>query len=214
MIHAVGIMSKATKDGKQLTTDELLAQFDDLNVDSSGQPKTGSAGGEKKDSADPDVLDELQTLASQRPSSRPSTPSKRTSAATPPRSSEEKPTSRKSGESSRPYHTSITPAETTATTSEAGITPQSSGSQGNSNEGGGGGGWWGGLFATASAAVKQAEAAVQEIRQNEEAQKWADQVRGNVNSLKGLGMIYGCLTYMLPFDSEVVVLVLMVVSTW
>ena len=184
MIHAVGIMSKATKDGKQLTTDELLAQFDDLNVDASGQP-TAAASGEQKDSADP--LAELQNLASQRPASRPSTPSKRTSTGTPPRSSEEKTTSRKSGDSSRPYHTSITPAETTGTPSEAEITPQSSGSQSKSNDGGGGG-WWGGLFATASAAVKQAEAAVQEIRKNEEAQKWADQVRGNVNSLKGLGM--------------------------
>lgn len=52
----------------------------------------------------------------------------------------------------------------------------------------GGGGWWGGLSAMASAAVKQAEAAVKEIQRNEEAQKWAEQVKGNVGALRGLGM--------------------------
>lgn len=51
-----------------------------------------------------------------------------------------------------------------------------------------GGGWWGGLVATASAAVKTAEAAVKEIQQNEEAKKWAEQVKGNVGALRGLGM--------------------------
>ncbi|ERS94892.1 hypothetical protein HMPREF1624_08790 [Sporothrix schenckii ATCC 58251] len=49
------------------------------------------------------------------------------------------------------------------------------------------GGWWGGILSTASAAMKQAEAAVKEIQQNEEAKKWADQVRGNVVSLRGFG---------------------------
>jgi len=47
-----------------------------------------------------------------------------------------------------------------------------------------GGGWWGSVFTAASAAVKQAEAAVKEIRGNEEAQKWAQQVKGNVDVLK------------------------------
>ncbi|KAJ8129706.1 hypothetical protein O1611_g3924 [Lasiodiplodia mahajangana] len=51
--------------------------------------------------------------------------------------------------------------------------------------------WWGGIFATAtataSAAMKQAEAAYKEIQQNEEAKKWAEQVRGNVGALRGLG---------------------------
>ncbi|CAK7266638.1 hypothetical protein SEPCBS57363_002191 [Sporothrix epigloea] len=51
------------------------------------------------------------------------------------------------------------------------------------------GGWWGGILSaatsTASAAMKQAEAAVKEIQQNEEAKKWADQVRGNYTTLRG-----------------------------
>lgn len=50
-----------------------------------------------------------------------------------------------------------------------------------------GGGWWGGILSTATAAMKTAEAAVKEIQQNEEARKWADQVRGNVGALRGLG---------------------------
>lgn len=49
-------------------------------------------------------------------------------------------------------------------------------------------GWWGGLVATASAAVKTAEAAVKEIQQNEEAKRWTEQVKGNVGALKGLGI--------------------------
>jgi hypothetical protein len=36
--------------------------------------------------------------------------------------------------------------------------------------------------------MKQAEAAVKEIQQNEEAQKWAQQVRGNVGALRDLGL--------------------------
>jgi hypothetical protein len=50
-----------------------------------------------------------------------------------------------------------------------------------------GAGWWGGLLATANAAVKTAEAAVKEIQQNEEAKRWAEQVKGNVGALRGLG---------------------------
>ncbi|KAF3484066.1 uncharacterized protein GIQ15_03390 [Arthroderma uncinatum] len=176
-----------TKDGKHTpTTDELLAQFDDLNVDTvnakpaqPGQP--GQQGG-----VEDDVLDEFQNLVSQRPSSRPATPQisststrspKLAAAATPTtdRSSEEKIQTRKSGDSTRAYHRSITPASETENTPPS-PAPQSSG-----------GGWWGGIFATASAAVKQAEAAVHEIRNNEDAQKWAEQVRGNVGALKGLG---------------------------
>jgi len=55
------------------------------------------------------------------------------------------------------------------------------------NMGGGGGGWWGGLMGAASAAVKQAEALAKDIQQNEEAQKWAEQMRGNVGALRNYG---------------------------
>ncbi|KAK1908914.1 hypothetical protein P3342_006794 [Pyrenophora teres f. teres] len=53
------------------------------------------------------------------------------------------------------------------------------------------GGGWGGLVSTATAAAetarKQAEAAYQELQKNQEAQRWAEQVRGNVGALRGLG---------------------------
>lgn len=57
------------------------------------------------------------------------------------------------------------------------------GQSGNGNSSG----WWGGIFATASAAVKQAEAAVKDIQNNEETQKWTEQVKGRVGGLRGLG---------------------------
>lgn len=176
-----------SKTGKQApTNDELLAQFDDLGVDDGA---TQAAGGVQEKS-EQDLLAELQDLASQRPptpriSSTSNRSPKRTSVTTPPpgRFSDDKSAPRKSGDSSRAYHTSITPPETTS--SEAGDTPPSE-KAGKTNAGGGGG-WWGGIFATASAAVKHAEAAVNEIRKNEEAQKWAYQVKGNVGALRGLG---------------------------
>ncbi|PGH17932.1 hypothetical protein AJ79_00831 [Helicocarpus griseus UAMH5409] len=177
-------MSK--KAGKQApTNDELLAQFDDLGVDD-GATQAAEGSQEKSEQ---DLLAELQDLASQKPptprtSSTATRSPKRTSTATPPpgRPSEDKAAPRKSGDSTRAYHRSMTPADTTS--DEAGDTPTS---EEPSKSGGGGGGWWGGIFATASAAVKQAEAAVKEIQQNEEAQRWADQVRGNVGALRGLG---------------------------
>lgn len=49
------------------------------------------------------------------------------------------------------------------------------------------GSWWGGISSFASAAVKQARGAVEEIQKNEEALKWAEQVRGNYGTLRGLG---------------------------
>ncbi|KZF24522.1 hypothetical protein L228DRAFT_281586 [Xylona heveae TC161] len=106
---------------------------------------------------------------------------------------------RKSGESTRPLHRAATPNEfLEKSSSDSSITasqqpsapsvpPTAQQQQQQSN----GGGWWGGIFATASAtasaAVKQAEAAVKEIQKNEEAQRWAEQVKGNVGLLKGIG---------------------------
>jgi hypothetical protein len=92
--------------------------------------------------------------------------------------------SRKSGESTRSFHQGLTPGSEDAKAAE--LQPVQEAEKQQS-----GGGWWGSVFATAtataSAAVKQAEAAVKEIQANEEAQKWAQQVRGNVGALRGLG---------------------------
>lgn len=181
------------------TSDELLAQFDDLGVDSTAdQPTSKPATTATTAQTEDDILAELDNLASQRPSSGPGTPrlstnesrpsvkSPKPTAATPStgRSSEEKPVPRKSTESARvSFAVSNDPDVQPPKTEKPAVKESASG---------GGGGWWGGLFATAtataSAAMKQAEAAVKEIQQNEEAQKWAQQVKGNVGALKDLGM--------------------------
>ncbi|KAB8250912.1 maintenance of telomere capping protein 1 [Aspergillus flavus] len=181
------------------TSDELLAQFDDLGVDSTAdQPTSKPATTATTAQTEDDILAELDNLASQRPSSGPGTPRLSTNeprpaikspkpAATTPstgRSSEDKPAPRKSTESARVSFAvnKDTDVQPSKTEKPAAKEPASSG---------GGGGWWGGLFATAtataSAAMKQAEAAVKEIQQNEEAQKWAQQVKGNVGALKDFG---------------------------
>lgn len=196
------------------TDEELLAQFDDIVESNSNDPKApqssdarplGSAAAQQEE----DLLAELNNLAVERPASRPHTPraasstntpaarsSKRNSAvATPPTSSarssedkapEQQSLARKSTESSRSFHKSFTPA------TEAEVEPEPEKNAAPASESGkqaqsSGGGWWGGIFATASAAVKQAEAAVKEIQRNEEAQRWAEQVKGNVGALRGLG---------------------------
>ncbi|KAL2848069.1 maintenance of telomere capping protein 1 [Aspergillus pseudoustus] len=173
--------------GSKPTSDELLAQFDNLGIESTTEPSTkptaATTTAPKTATVDEDILAELDNLASQRPSSgagtprtstteRPSTKSPKPGVAVIPasRSGEEKTTPRKSGD--------VPP-----TAREESVVEKTA----SSSDDGGAGGWWGGLFATASAAMKQAEAAVKEIQQNEEAQKWAQQVKGNVGALRDLG---------------------------
>ncbi|KAL8904368.1 MAG: hypothetical protein Q9207_003320 [Kuettlingeria erythrocarpa] len=183
------------------TDEELLAQFDELEVKDGGPRKDTKPTPSASQPPDPDLFPELAQR--QRPASRPHTPRlgsstttqsskaspRRTGINTPPsidgaRSSEEKAPPRKSGESTRSFHTSFTPATDNEVETEAGkqvsSPPQNAHAQSS-------GGWWGGIFATASAAVKQAEALAKEIQHNEEAQRWAEQVKGNVGALRGLG---------------------------
>lgn len=190
-------------------SEELLAGFEDIIAEkpaanpskatkgsiSKGQPKQSTAA-----QSDQELFSELGNLGAQR-SSRPGTPSfrapgtvpggtrspKRTSTATPPpggRSSEEKSASggggaRKSGESARSFRQAFTPA----TTEEASPEPEAKPAPSS------GGGWWGGFLSSATAAVTQASAAVKEIQKNEDALKWADQVRGNVGALRAYGRL-------------------------
>ncbi|KAL8892698.1 MAG: hypothetical protein Q9215_000447 [Flavoplaca cf. flavocitrina] len=187
------------------TDEDLLAELDDLGKEGGRGPKNPKPAPPASDAPDGELFPELAISERQRPTSRPHTPRlpssttttqsskaspRRTGINTPPsndgaRSSEEKAPPRKSGESSRSFHTSFTPAtdnevepgsEKRAPTAPQTSQPQSSG-----------GGWWGGIFATASAAVKQAEALAKEIQHNEEAQRWAEQVKGNVGALRGFG---------------------------
>ncbi|OXV05245.1 hypothetical protein Egran_06987 [Elaphomyces granulatus] len=163
--------------GIKPTNDELLAQFDDLGVDTETDQQPTSRPATVK--SEQDILAELDSLASQRPSSGHGTPQvsskspKLTSdASSSGRPSEEKTTvTSRSEENGRTSHSDV---EFVPSAAEEKL--ESSG-----------GGWWGGILSTATAAMKQAEAAVKEIQKNEEAQKWAEQVRGNVGALRDLG---------------------------
>ena len=145
-------------------------------------------------------LDQLENLGAQQLPSRPHTPRiqqvKRTATGTPPpnssRTSEEKAAgARRSGDSSRSFHTSFTPSATSSDLHENELkTPIAQPPAAQPAAPAAGGGWWGGIFATATAAVKTAEAAVKEIQQNEEAKRWAEQVKGNVGVLRGFGRCY------------------------
>ena len=196
-------MSKKEK----LTDEELFAQFEGLEGDgTAAEAPKPAAGGQQSDA---NLLEELGIPERSKPSSRPHTPRpqsaskisatgsspKLTRAATPSstdgaRSSEEKARLGKSGDSPRSFHKSFTPASSGEGDNEpeksASFVPEAVQAQSS------GGGWWGSVFSTASAAVKQAEALAKEIRQNEEAQRWAEQVKGNVGALRGLGTFFNC----------------------
>ncbi|KAI9838826.1 MAG: hypothetical protein M1819_004032 [Sarea resinae] len=200
--------------GKKATDDELSKLFEGLGEEDSAPdppPKASAAKASAAKASKPtvpaiqseqDLLAELDNLAAERPASRPHTPkiaapagqgsAKRGGATgTPPptlssRGSEDRTLPRKSGESTRSFHRSLTPSAATAATAMAEV-PEAVAPAASSEQPQQSGGWWGGIFATASAAVKQAEAAVKEIQKNEEAQRWAEQVKGNVGALRGIG---------------------------
>lgn len=149
-------------------------------------------------------LDNLEKLGADKPA-RPNTPRvtaaaagarpspiKRTTTGTPPppvsgRSSEDKPPApRKSAESARSFHTSFTPSATSSELQES--EKNASIAEASEAPAAAGGGWWGSVFSTATAAMKQAEAAVSQIQQNEDAKKYLEQVKGNVVTLRGFGM--------------------------
>ncbi|KAI0003462.1 maintenance of telomere capping protein 1 [Xylariaceae sp. FL0662B] len=188
--------AKRTKSTTNNEVDEIFGEFGDDSApkkSSKSKPTASKARGNKPGQ---DILADLEQDLAEEPA-RPHTPRikeslKRTSTATPPpaaaRPSEDKSSNvaRKSVESTRSLHASFTPSATSSDLQEAekkGSVEQTAPAAG--------GGWWGGLFATASAtanaAIKQAEAAYKEIQHNEEAKKWADQVKGNVGALRGLG---------------------------
>lgn len=168
---------------------------------------------------DNDILADLESeLAHQQSSSRPHTPRlketiARRSTATPPAGDERATTAaaaRKSTDSARSLRASFTPSATSSDLHESekrGTVEQETVEQEQQQEQQpqqSGGGWWGGIMSTATAAMKQAEAAYKEIQQNEEAKKWADQVRGlkdiDVGTLKSYGKYN---RYSLCFQSTV-----------
>jgi hypothetical protein len=172
---------------KPLTDEELLAELDNIDGSTNKTPSAGTPSRPLKKAptgkADPLAdLEELESLAKAKPSSRPSTPRL---ASNLPRGANRSPV-RRSGEE-RKSAESVT--STTTGGGGQGFTPTSESEENVPVvQAAQGGGWWGGILATASAAVKQAETAVKDLQNNEEAQKWADSVRGNLNvgALKGL----------------------------
>ncbi|KAH8682225.1 maintenance of telomere capping protein 1 [Xylariales sp. PMI_506] len=189
--------SKRTKTAP--TDDELGELFQGIGNDS-GPKKSSKAksAAAKAQQADDDLLADLENQLGDQPA-RPHTPrlkdaaaSKRTSTATPPpaaagrRSEDKSSVPRKSGESNRSLHTSFTPSAGSSDAQDPEKTGPSEQAAGPA-----GGGWWGGIFATAtataSAAMKQAEAAYKEIQQNEDAKRYLEQVKGNVGVIRSYG---------------------------
>lgn len=180
--------SKKTKPTAGDDVDELFSGLD-LEKKPKKTTKTKPTSAASKAIADQDILADLESELAEQPS-RPHTPrikdATRRSTATPPAGDP-----RKSTDSARSLKATFTPSATSSELLEnekkptaepvQDATPQTSG-----------GGWWGGILSTASAAMKQAEAAVTQIQQNEEAKKWAEQVKGirglDVNTLRNYGM--------------------------
>lgn len=155
----------------------------------SAKPKTPATGND-------DILAELEDQLGEKkaPPSRPHTP--RISTASKQRASLEQPPSatalRKSTESTRSQHATFTPSATSSDLQDKEFKAATVEQAQPAATAAAGGGWWGGIMSTATAAIKQAEAAVKEIQQNEEAKKWADQVRANAGALRGLSKLSCC----------------------
>jgi hypothetical protein len=146
-----------------------------------------------------EALEKLPRPEVPRPSSRPNTPkpsSSSTTSSNPRRAGVATPSSSGSARTSeeKTFHQSFAPtAEEPAKPPKVSFEPEPESKAQTQVQSGGS--WWGGLLstatATADAARKRAEAAYQEIQKNEEAKRWAEQVRGNVGALRGIGMPHG-----------------------
>lgn len=204
--------------------DDLLADLDQLGSEPSSNTTRKSTSSAKLASrtkkaenaaaeTDEDVLAELQAQLAAKPSgtSRPATPARLASSTgssnarggkdehtpassgpTSARTSEDRArgAARSSGEAGRSYHQAQVAEEKDEDASaSASAAPAAAPAAG--------GGWWGSMLGAATAAVKQAETLAKEIQGNEEAQKWAEQVRGNFKGLQSFGMLFSPLLWYL-----------------
>jgi hypothetical protein len=158
--------------------EDLLAELDSLGIE---EPKSTTAP--TKSSKKPttpavtttneeDPLADLEKQLAEKPatpSSRPATPSVTAGGA--------QAQVRLSGDASRSFHQGVSAAEE----------PKAVQSAPAASSGSSWGGWGSSLFSAATAAVKQAETLAKEISGGEEAQRWADQVRGNMRGLQEFG---------------------------
>jgi hypothetical protein len=161
--------------------EDLLAELDSLGIE---EPQTTPAAAVPAKSSkkpttpaattnDDDPLADLEKQLAEKPAtaptSRPATP--RVAATSTPAQV------RTSGDTSRSFHQGVSAGDETKASSAEESAPAAAS-----------GGWWGSsLFSAASAAVKQAETLAKEISGHEEAQRWAEQVRGNMRGLQEFG---------------------------
>lgn len=176
--------------------DDLLAELDSLGSEeqaaptSKAAPKPAPKQASAKNEEEDDLFGELEKTLAAKPvsTSRPTTPrvssSTTSGKAVTPASSSNPASERASEEKLR--------AGNAGEKGEGGVTPTEALQQKESiTDAGsaGGGGWWGSMFSAASAAVKQAENLAKEIRGNEEAIKWAEQVKNYGAGLQSLSTI-------------------------
>ncbi|KAF1916601.1 maintenance of telomere capping protein 1 [Ampelomyces quisqualis] len=196
------------------TVEEQLAELEMEAEAPAPPPKKAAKTQRQRFEQDADALKQLEELEAlekfqrpdgPRPSSRPNTPkppssstssNRRTAGVVTPsstgsaRTSEDRAAApRKSGESTTSFHQSFAPTEEEPA-KPAAPAPAPADTKLAAEPSWWGGGW-GGILSTATeaanAAKKQAEAAYQELQKNQEAQRWAEQVRGNVGALRGIG---------------------------
>lgn len=199
---------------KAKTVEEELAELEMMGAEApTPPPKKATKASRQRPAQEDDALKGLEELEAlekfqpaeaPRPTSRSNTPklsssstassNRRTAGVVTPsstgsaRTSEDRSAApRKSGESARSFHQSFAP--TVEEPEKSPPQPTETKEVGGSWWGGG----WGGIISSATeaanAAKKQAEAAYQEIQKNQEAQRWAEQVRGNVGALRGIGRL-------------------------
>lgn len=182
--------------------DDLFSGIADETKTKKPTGKTAAKGPASKAKGD-DPLADLESQLAAQDLSRPHTPrlkdplGGRRSTATPPAPGDvdKAAAARKSTDSARSLKASFTPSATSSELHESEKKGSVEHTQAAAeSQQAAGGGWWGGLLssatATANAAMKQAEAAYKEIQQNEEAKKWAEQVKG-INLDVGTLRTYG-----------------------
>lgn len=189
---------------KSAPTDaELSAMFEGIGGDEDDASATSQAQASKPlpsettETDENDPFAELKNLASASrtsTSSRPETPhltattsTSRTHTPAGHRSNVYTPTTGSGRSSEERAAAEADPQRLSVETEKGSRAQQASVQQSEEAEKAAGGSWWGGFTAIASAAVKQGQAALQEIQKNEEAQRWAEQVRGNYGALRGIG---------------------------
>ncbi|KAH6608898.1 hypothetical protein Trco_002244 [Trichoderma cornu-damae] len=189
----------ASRKSKAAPADDNLDElFSGIGDDSkSKKPSKKPTSAAAKAIGNEDILADLESELAPQPASRPHTPRlketvARRPTATPPAGDDKAAAARKSTDSSRSLRASFTPSATSSELHESERRAAPAEQQVQTQPPQSGGGWWGGILSTATGVMKQAEAAYSQIQQNEEAKKWAEQVKGlgsglDVNVLKSYG---------------------------